>query len=105
MDGFESNGGGTGLSGTASGNAAINSRKSNNQRRNFKPYELDAQGLVPLPAKTCFHCQKSCKKAPLLACDYCPLLFHQDCLDPPLTTPPTSLWMCPNHVENFIVNV
>lgn len=40
-------------------------------------HELDAQGLVPLPAKTCFYCKRSCRKAPLIACDYCPLLFHQ----------------------------
>lgn len=42
-----------------------------------KPHELDSQGMVPLPAKTCFYCRKSCKKAPLVACDYCPLFFHQ----------------------------
>lgn len=39
----------------------------------------------------------------LLACDYCPLLFHLDCLDPPLTTAPTHRWMCPNHAEHFMV--
>ncbi|XP_016937069.1 PHD finger protein 12 [Drosophila suzukii] len=73
-----------------------------NQRRNSKPFELDAQGLVPLPAKTCFYCTRSCKRAPLISCDYCPLYYHQDCLDPPLTALPAGLWMCPNHVENFI---
>ncbi|XP_067637495.1 PHD finger protein 12 [Eurosta solidaginis] len=79
-------------------------KKPNSIRRNSKPYELDSQGLVPLPAKTCFYCHKSCKKAPLVACDYCPLYFHQDCLNPPMTALPTGLWMCPNHVENFIDN-
>ncbi|KAH8289556.1 hypothetical protein KR054_007161 [Drosophila jambulina] len=73
-----------------------------NQRRNSKPFELDAQGLVPLPAKTCFYCSRSCKRAPLISCDYCPLYYHQDCLDPPLTALPAGLWMCPNHAENFI---
>ncbi|XP_017120160.1 PHD finger protein 12 [Drosophila elegans] len=73
-----------------------------NQRRNSKPFELDAQGLVPLPAKTCFYCTRSCKRAPLISCDYCPLYYHQDCLDPPLTALPAGLWMCPNHAENFI---
>ncbi|XP_030568790.1 PHD finger protein 12 isoform X1 [Drosophila novamexicana] len=77
-------------------------RKPNSQRRNSKPFELDAQGLVPLPAKTCFYCTRSCKRAPLISCDYCPLYYHQDCLDPPLTALPAGLWMCPNHVENFI---
>ncbi|ALC49059.1 CG3815 [Drosophila busckii] len=72
------------------------------QRRNSKPFELDGQGLVPLPAKTCFYCTRSCKRAPLVSCDYCPLYYHQDCLDPPMTSLPAGLWMCPNHVENFI---
>lgn len=67
-----------------------------------KVYELDGYGMVPLPAKTCHTCGKSCRKAPLIACDYCDLFFHQDCLDPPLTALPTSMWMCPNHVEQFI---
>ncbi|XP_021705145.1 LOW QUALITY PROTEIN: PHD finger protein 12 [Aedes aegypti] len=70
--------------------------------RGRKIYELDGQGLVPLPAKTCHACGKSCRRAPLIACDYCDLFFHQDCLDPPLTALPTSMWMCPNHVEQFI---
>lgn len=63
---------------------------------------VDAWGCVPLPAKACFVCQGTCKHAPLLQCDYCPLLFHQDCLDPPLTALPTGRWMCPNHVEQYI---
>ncbi|XP_061723015.1 uncharacterized protein LOC133529335 [Cydia pomonella] len=63
---------------------------------------VDAWGCVPLPAKSCFVCRGTCKMAPLLACDYCPLLFHQDCLDPPLTALPTGRWMCPNHVEQYI---
>ncbi|XP_071946284.1 PHD finger protein 12-like [Antedon mediterranea] len=66
-----------------------------------KPYELE-NGLVPLPAKVCFKCKKSCRVAPLIQCDYCPLLFHQDCLDPPLTMMPTGRWMCPNHPENYL---
>lgn len=65
------------------------------------PHELD-NGLVPLPAKLCFVCNKSCRRAPLIQCDFCSLLFHMDCLDPPLTTLPTGRWMCPNHPENFI---
>ncbi|CAG5117060.1 unnamed protein product, partial [Candidula unifasciata] len=64
-------------------------------------HELD-NGLVPLPAKTCFTCSKSCRVAPLIQCDYCPLLFHLDCLNPPLTSVPTGRWMCPNHVEHFL---
>uniref|UniRef100_A0A182K1R6 PHD finger protein 12 n=1 Tax=Anopheles christyi TaxID=43041 RepID=A0A182K1R6_9DIPT len=67
-----------------------------------KTHELDSQGLVPLPARTCHSCGQSCRKAPLVACDYCELVFHQDCLDPPLTAMPTTMWMCPNHVEQFV---
>ncbi|XP_041971863.1 PHD finger protein 12 [Aricia agestis] len=62
----------------------------------------DTWGCVPLPAKSCYVCRATCKMAPLLQCDYCPLLFHQDCLDPPLTSLPTGRWMCPNHVEQYI---
>lgn len=67
-------------------------------RSKKQPHELD-NGLVPLPVKTCFKCVRSCRKAPLIQCDYCPLLYHADCLSPPLTTLPTTRWMCPNHVE------
>jgi len=58
--------------------------------------------MVPLPACLCFECGRSCRKAPLIACDYCSLYFHQDCLDPPLTTFPIGRWMCPNHPNHFI---
>lgn len=64
-------------------------------------HELD-NGLVPLPAKTCYICDKSCRVGPLIQCDYCPLLYHMDCLDPPLTSLPTVRWICPNHPENFV---
>lgn len=36
-------------------------------------------------------------------CDFCKLVFHFDCLDPPLTTLPKDRWMCPLHVENIVV--
>ncbi|XP_061637549.1 PHD finger protein 12 [Phyllopteryx taeniolatus] len=67
-------------------------------------YELDSNGLVPLPVKVCFSCNRSCRLAPLIQCDYCPLLFHTDCLDPPLTAFPAGKWMCPNHVEHLVLN-
>ncbi|KAG7303419.1 hypothetical protein JYU34_011935 [Plutella xylostella] len=63
---------------------------------------VDGGGCVPLPARACFVCGATCHRAPLLQCDYCPLLFHQDCLDPPMTALPTGRWMCPNHVEQYI---
>ncbi|XP_056119417.1 PHD finger protein 12 isoform X1 [Rhinichthys klamathensis goyatoka] len=67
-------------------------------------HELDPSGLVPLPVKVCFTCGKSCRVAPLIQCDYCALLFHMDCLDPPLTAMPAGRWMCPNHVEHMVLN-
>ncbi|XP_063984008.1 PHD finger protein 12 [Diachasmimorpha longicaudata] len=69
---------------------------------NGRSHCLDSGTMVPLPARLCFECGKSCKKAPLIACDYCPLYFHQDCLDPPLTAFPSGRWMCPNHPNHFI---
>ncbi|CAG2235914.1 PHD finger protein 12 [Mytilus edulis] len=66
-------------------------------------HELD-NGIVPLPAKTCFMCDRSCRVGPLVQCDYCPLLYHMDCLDPPMVSLPTVRWICPNHPENFVVN-
>uniref|UniRef100_A0A1A8DI11 PHD finger protein 12 n=1 Tax=Nothobranchius kadleci TaxID=1051664 RepID=A0A1A8DI11_NOTKA len=67
-------------------------------------HELDTNGLVPLPVKVCFSCNRSCRLAPLIQCDYCPLLFHMDCLDPPLTALPAGKWMCPNHVEHLVLD-
>ncbi|RUS80687.1 hypothetical protein EGW08_011553 [Elysia chlorotica] len=75
--------------------------KAHRNQPKKQAHELD-NGLVPLPAKTCFSCNKSCRVAPLVQCDYCPLLFHLDCLNPPLTSLPTGRWMCPNHVEHFL---
>jgi hypothetical protein len=50
-----------------------------------------------------FFC-RSCRVAPLIQCDYCPLLFHMDCLEPPLTAMPLGRWMCPNHIEHVVVS-
>lgn len=72
--------------------------------KNKRLVELDSHGCVPLPAKLCFSCKKSCKRAPLISCDYCTLFFHQDCLDPPMTALPAGRWMCPNHPQHFIVS-
>ena len=55
-----------------------------------------------LSAAPCVCC-RSCRLAPLIQCDYCPLLFHMDCLEPPLTAMPVGKWMCPNHIEHLVV--
>ncbi|KAL3271561.1 hypothetical protein HHI36_022036 [Cryptolaemus montrouzieri] len=73
--------------------------------KNSRDYERNQNGLIPLPSKKCYECGKSCRVAPLLACDYCPLYFHLDCLNPPLATPPVSRWMCPIHVEHALDSV
>ncbi|XP_065282734.1 PHD finger protein 12 isoform X3 [Dermacentor albipictus] len=62
----------------------------------------DLEPPVPLPLRVCFTCHRSCRWAPLIQCDYCPLLFHADCLEFPLASLPTGRWMCPNHAENFL---
>ena len=36
----------------------------------------------------------------LIECDFCPLSFHTNCLQPPLTNKPLGMWMCPNHAEH-----
>uniref|UniRef100_A0A8C2I4R6 PHD finger protein 12a n=1 Tax=Cyprinus carpio TaxID=7962 RepID=A0A8C2I4R6_CYPCA len=81
-------------------------RKDELSGKNVKrpQHELDHCGLVPLPVKVCYTCSRSCRLAPLIQCDYCPLLFHMDCLDPPLTAFPTGRWMCPNHIQNLVLN-
>ncbi|KAK7125575.1 hypothetical protein R3I93_021062 [Phoxinus phoxinus] len=81
-------------------------RKDELSGKNVKrpQHELDNHGLVPLPVKVCYTCSRSCRMAPLIQCDFCPLLFHMDCLDPPLTAFPTGRWMCPNHIQNLVLS-
>uniref|UniRef100_A0A1B6BWY5 PHD finger protein 12 n=2 Tax=Clastoptera arizonana TaxID=38151 RepID=A0A1B6BWY5_9HEMI len=86
-------------SGSGTRSNKIGTRRSSAKK---KDYELDSQGLVPFPVKTCFVCSKSCKRNLLISCDFCPSYFHLDCVTPPLTSPPTSRWMCPNHPEHFM---
>ncbi|KAJ1651802.1 hypothetical protein IWQ61_007721 [Dispira simplex] len=52
--------------------------------------------------RRCHHCHRGDRRLPLLACDYCPLWWHLECLDPPLTIAPPShrKWMCPNHADH-----
>lgn len=40
----------------------------------------------------------------LINCDFCPLNYHLDCLNPPLCSIPKDRWMCPNHIEHILVN-
>ncbi|KAL7287840.1 hypothetical protein TKK_0017909 [Trichogramma kaykai] len=77
-------------------------RPPNSANSNGRIQYYEQGSVIPLPARLCFECGKSCRKAPLIACDYCPLYFHQDCLDPPLTAFPSGRWMCPNHLNHFL---
>ncbi|KAI9751417.1 MAG: hypothetical protein M4579_006082 [Chaenotheca gracillima] len=65
----------------------------------------DAKGKTVL----CYKCGKSALgHQQIIACDYCNLQWHLDCLDPPMSNPPPRgghgkprhPWMCPNHVEH-----
>jgi hypothetical protein len=40
-----------------------------------------------------------------VSCDHCPLHWHLDCLDPPLSNMPSfgKKWMCPNHADQLLV--
>ena len=41
----------------------------------------------------------------IVSCDHCPLHWHLDCLDPPLSNMPSfgKKWMCPNHADQLLV--
>ncbi|RZC40543.1 PHD finger protein 12 [Asbolus verrucosus] len=87
------------------GTDKIEAPYSRNGRKNIKvqkDHEKKQDATILLPAKKCNECRKSCRIAPLIACDFCSLFFHMDCLDPPLTSPPSGRWMCPNHVEHHL---
>ncbi|VDK56883.1 unnamed protein product [Anisakis simplex] len=68
------------------------------------PYQdmYPARAAAPSTA-ICHLCSKGSEDASssLLKCDFCPLCYHLDCLNPPLTVPPKDRWMCPAHVEHF----
>ncbi|KAF5280728.1 hypothetical protein FQA39_LY18011 [Lamprigera yunnana] len=71
----------------------------------IEKFTLSKRGIKTaksVPGGKCFECRRTCRLAPLITCDYCSLLYHLDCLDPPLSTPPSGRWLCPNHVENFL---
>ena len=50
----------------------------------------------------CYVCCRTARAGPMVTCDFCPLSFHLDCLDPPMSEIPRDVWMCPNHVESFL---
>lgn len=55
--------------------------------------------------KLCHRCREShLKRRTLVACDYCPLHWHLDCLPDavPLAQTIGLKWRCPNHIENLV---
>lgn len=57
---------------------------------------------------SCFRCRKTAlRNKRIVSCDYCPLYWHMDCLDPPMTSlpNPTRKWMCPNHADHLMPRI
>lgn len=62
----------------------------------------ERQDETDVYSKNCAICSKSSRGVPSVSCDFCPMVYHLDCLDPPLCEIPTDRWMCPSHVEQII---
>ncbi|KAJ2033349.1 hypothetical protein GGI03_004084 [Coemansia sp. RSA 2337] len=84
----------------------INTREDRPQRVNLGAANRDFTRLVddhntPI---MCYRCGLSALQGPVVRCDYCPLNWHWDCLDPPLSSAPPSRkrWMCPNHADHVM---
>ncbi|XP_022781458.1 PHD finger protein 12-like [Stylophora pistillata] len=67
--------------------------------KNGKRHTDEEEHMIP-PGRLCFACSRSDLVGQLVHCDFCPLAFHMDCINPPLTTVPSGMWMCPNHAEH-----
>ncbi|KAJ1962742.1 hypothetical protein GGI12_002469 [Dipsacomyces acuminosporus] len=82
----------------------INTREDRPQRANAGPANRDFARLVNdhNEAILCYRCGLSALHGLIVRCDYCPLSWHWDCLDPPLSAapPPRKKWMCPNHADH-----
>ncbi|KAJ2485353.1 hypothetical protein IWW37_005963 [Coemansia sp. RSA 2050] len=84
----------------------INTREDRPQRVNLGATNRDFTRLVDdhnMPIM-CYRCGLSALHGPVVRCDYCPLNWHWDCLDPPLSSAPPSRkrWMCPNHADHVM---
>ncbi|KAJ2235801.1 hypothetical protein H4R99_002926 [Coemansia sp. RSA 1722] len=74
-------------------------RASNTSARDFSRLTDDHNETI-----LCYRCGLSALHGPVIRCDYCPLSWHWDCLDPPLSAAPPSRkrWMCPNHADHAV---
>ncbi|KAG2221371.1 hypothetical protein INT45_012417 [Circinella minor] len=61
---------------------------------------VDSSTIKPIRHK----CRKSALHGRMITCDYCPLSWHMDCIDPPMASMPNPArkWMCPTHVEHVL---
>ncbi|CAK5021593.1 unnamed protein product [Meloidogyne enterolobii] len=57
-----------------------------------------------LAKKSCFYCRRLEEKH-VISCDFCHAKFCFDCLTPPLTACSNERFMCPLHVEKFVVGI
>ena len=71
-------------------------------RKRAKEQEEEMEPGQTNKVRLCYVFVRSSRLGPLVSCDFCSCAFHMDCLDPPLSAFPTDVWMCPNHVENFL---
>ncbi|KAI7900624.1 uncharacterized protein BX663DRAFT_151730 [Cokeromyces recurvatus] len=82
---------------------------SQTKRVRYKNGEMEIPDYHQLKNKSgkfilCYYCRKTALRKPMIACDYCSLHWHLDCLNPPLASPPNpgKKWRCPNHIEHII---
>ncbi|KAJ1807060.1 hypothetical protein LPJ75_004895, partial [Coemansia sp. RSA 2598] len=84
----------------------INTREEKPLRASSGTTGRDFTRLVDENNETilCYRCGLSALHGLIIKCDYCPLSWHWDCLDPPLSAaPPTrKRWMCPNHADHAL---
>ncbi|KAL6728747.1 hypothetical protein Aduo_010486 [Ancylostoma duodenale] len=92
---------------------ALSTSLSNCNARQFElPAALRNDGLLPyrgLAQPRCIVLNEPCtvcdglgEDSPKIRCDFCRYVYHVDCLRPPLCSPPSETWMCPNHVEPVV---
>ncbi|KAJ2709854.1 hypothetical protein H4R19_004038 [Coemansia spiralis] len=84
--------------------AYVNVREDRPRRAHAGPASRDFDRLLDDrgDAILCYRCGLSALHGLLVRCDYCPLSWHWDCLDPPLSSAPPAhrRWMCPNHADH-----
>ncbi|KAH8117160.1 hypothetical protein DFH11DRAFT_1573457 [Phellopilus nigrolimitatus] len=65
------------------------------------PQNTDASPSTKRPRRSSTMASPSIHWKGILSCDFCPLHWHIDCLDPPLASLPSlsRKWRCPNHAH------